>query len=80
MNLKDIIPFKEYFNPIYGVNGDEINPIPEDMKVTAYCVHRDGTKFYLIDQTEAEMGFDSLLAQSWIEQERLEYLIQHERL
>lgn len=56
------------FNFIYGPDGKEM---PNDKRVTVYCVHGDDTGF-AINVLEEDMGIELFTAKKWIYHEELE--------
>lgn len=71
-----IYKFIDHFKPIYGDDGSEINPMPENEKITVYC---EGSSFeergFLDDVTTKEMGLGAFIAKKWISQSELEALL-----
>lgn len=65
MTAEQIQKHKANFTPIYDEAGNEINPIPQDKKVTVYC---EGTneRGFIENTLGSKLGFHELIAQSWI--------------
>ncbi len=62
------------FTPIYK-DGKEINPIPNDAKVTVWC-EGDDEKGFVCNVTADEMGLEIFIAKSWIYEHKLQKLCQ----
>lgn len=74
LTAEEIYPYNKYFIPTYDEKGNEINPMPEGVKITAYC--DDGQEEgYLIDCTTLEMGLTQLIVKTWILHSELEELM-----
>lgn len=54
-------------------DGKEINPMPEGVKLTAWCESSDDEGF-VCNCTTYEMGITALIARRWITEERLQEL------
>lgn len=58
----------EAFTPIYDNKGNEINPLPKEVKLTVYC--DDGRSLdnrgYAENVTRKELGLEVFIAQKWI--------------
>jgi len=76
---EQINEFYDYFTPIYDENGKEINPLPDDRKITVWCesgkdVDEQG---FAYNVTDVDMGIEILIAKAWISQEKLDSLIKN---
>lgn len=58
------------FTNIYE-NGNEVNPIPENVKITIYCEHNEYDGF-VFNTTSDKLGIQSLIAEKWILHSELE--------
>lgn len=72
MDIKDLYRHLDKFTPIYH-EGQEVNPIPEDVKVTIFCEGSDDEGF-LEDIYRKDGGITLLIAKSWILQTDLDQL------
>jgi len=70
---EQISVFLNKFTPIYQ-NGEEINKIPDGVKITVYCDDFDESGF-VENITHDQMGMEELIAKSWILQSELENLL-----
>ncbi len=67
MKANEIYKFIDSFKNIYDKKGDEINPIPENEKVTVYCEGTDlKHRGFIENSLKSELGFEALIAKSWI--------------
>lgn len=74
MTAEQINQFIDYFKDIYDEKGNEINPIPEGVKLTVWC-EGNGLKGFIHDSTSRELGLEALIAKKWILQSELEKLV-----
>jgi hypothetical protein len=74
MKAEEIYKYIDSFIEIYDAQGNEVNPIPEDKVVTVYC---EGTfeRGFVENTLGSEIGFESLIAKSWILHSHLKQLI-----
>lgn len=78
MTAEDINKHIASFTSIYDENGKEINPIPEDKKVTVYCEGTNERGF--VENTKgSKIGFHALIAKSWILQSKLKTLVKNDK-
>lgn len=75
LTAEEIYPFNKYFTSIYNEKCDEVNPMPEGVKLTAYCDNGE-EEGYVIDCTTLEMGWTQFIAKTWILHSELEKLIE----
>jgi hypothetical protein len=81
--MKELTPvqiskYLDKFTPIY-INGKEVNPIPENTKVTVWCVGVNEEGF-LTNVTKDKMGIPLFIAKRWILEEELQKLHQESEL
>lgn len=73
--LKQLDKARPQFKKIWN-EGNEINPMPEGVKLTVYCEGDNiESRGFLEDVTTSEMGLDALIAYSWILQSELDELV-----
>jgi len=76
LSAGNINRFKSHFIKIYNEDGKEVNPIPDDKRVTVWC---DGGKMehqgFAVNVTGKTIGLNVLIADSWIYQTELKKLI-----
>ena len=66
--MRDLAPKDlNHFYDIYE-NGEMINPMPEDKKITVYC-ESETEEGYITDIFKAELGLAELIAKKWQYQE-----------
>lgn len=53
------------FNNLYDDKGNEINPIPNDIKLVVQCRFYDEYEF-IINKTSKELGLDIFVVRKWI--------------
>lgn len=53
------------FNNLYDDKGNEINPIPNDIKLVVQCRFYDEYE-YIINKTSKELGLDIFVVRKWI--------------
>lgn len=73
MEAEEINKYIEHFKPIYK-NGEEINPLPENIKITVWCDDGRGEEGFAYNTTTSNMGLNLFIAKSWILQSDLERL------
>lgn len=73
LSVEEISKHISKFNQIYDENGNEINPIPEGVKITVYC-KSDQDEGFADNVTRAELGLNALIARSWILEDELRKL------
>jgi hypothetical protein len=66
MEAEQIIKYIDSFTNIYDKDGNEVNPIPEDKRVTVYCSNGGDTKGFIENSLKKHLGFEALIAKSWI--------------
>lgn len=71
---KTIAKHLSAFTKIYE-NGEEVNPMPDNIKLCVYCEGKEDTGF-ICNATNKELGLEALIANSWIEEEKLLKLLQ----
>ena len=76
MTAEQINKFIDKFINIYDDEGNEINPIPEDKKVTVYCEGTNlGDRGFIENSLKSKLGFEALIAKSWILHKDLKQLV-----
>ena len=73
MKAEKINKYIDSFIEIYDENGEEINPIPEDHKVTVYC-ESDKIKGFVENSFKDKLGFEALITKKWILHSHLKQL------
>lgn len=73
MKAEEINKYIEHFKPIYK-NGERINPMPKNTKITVWCDNGDDEQGFAYNTTTYDMGINCLIAQKWILQSDLEKL------
>lgn len=61
------------FVKIYDDNGNQVNPVPTDKKVTVWC-ESNIEQGFACNVTVDEMGIEILIARSWIYEDELQEL------
>jgi hypothetical protein len=61
------------FTPIYD-NGEEVNPIPNDFRVTVWCDNGLDDAGFVCDTVADEMGLEQFIAKRWIKEADLHAL------
>ena len=74
MEAEEINKYIEYFIPIYNENGEQINPMPENTKITVWCDDGRGEDGFAYNTTTLDLGLNAFIAKSWILQSELERL------
>jgi len=69
MEIEELYNSLPRFTNIY-INGEEINPIPSDVKLTIFC-SSDDEEGFLEDVTKQEAGLNLFIAKKWILQKDL---------
>jgi len=72
---EELYEYIEHYTSIYDEKGEEINPIPDDIKVTVYC--NGGDAGFVENVTKDEMGFSIFIATKWILQATLDKLLEN---
>jgi hypothetical protein len=76
VEAEQINEFRQHFTDIYDADGKEVNPIPDDVKLTIYC---EGSTFenrgFVYDKYKSEVGMNLFIAKSWILQSDLDDLV-----
>lgn len=69
MTVKNLYNNLSKFTDIY-INGKEVNPIPNDIKLTIFC-SSDDEEGFLENVTKQEAGLNLFIAKKWILQKDL---------
>lgn len=56
-------------------DGEEVNPMPEGVKLTVYCDNGDDEVGFAENSTSSELGITALIARKWILQSDLDALL-----
>lgn len=73
--VEKINQFIGKFKEVYDEKGEEINPIPDNVKLTVYCDNDEDERGFLENVTSDKMGLEALIAQKWILQSELDELM-----
>jgi len=73
LSIQEISKHISKFNDIYDENGNEINPIPQGVRITVYC-KSDKDEGFADNVTSDELGLNALIARSWILEDELRKL------
>jgi hypothetical protein len=75
-SAEQINQFYDHFILMYDESGKEINPLPQNQKLTIWCESNDGEEAgFAYDVAFNEMGLELFIAKSWIQQDKLDELI-----
>lgn len=77
LSAEQIYKHIDKFIPIYD-NGREVNPIPEDRKVTVWC-NRPGERGFVCNTTALDLGIAAFIAKSWIYEDELQKIVKESK-
>jgi hypothetical protein len=60
---------------IYDGAGSEINPIPENVKITVWISDGGDNEGFAVDVNRDDLGLEELIAKKWILQSDLDLLL-----
>lgn len=75
MTAEQLLQYFPYFTEVYSEKGEQINPLPENVKLTAYCDNGKGYVRFLEDLTTKEMGIDIFIVKKFIEHSQLQKIV-----
>lgn len=73
--LRQINSHLDQFVDIYDADGSEVNPIPDNVKITVWISDGRDNEGFAVDVFGHHLGLEELIAKKWILQSRLDQLL-----